>query len=118
MQLGDSLQVATALHLPNIREMHTLDGAGKRKRRLDLLTLNGNVAGAKLVIVQPYYIPPPEHLKGPVTTLKDAGQMTLKETDDGKETETLPQPPPVPRSTSGSTEDKAGTETTKKDAEG
>ncbi len=81
MSLGDALHAATALQL-GVREMHTLDGSGRRKRRLDLLKLNGNVAGSKVVIVQPYYVPPSEHLQGPVPTLINSGQMIVKEADN------------------------------------
>jgi hypothetical protein len=109
MSLGDSLHVATAIHI-SVREMHTLDGAGKHTKRLDLLKLNGNVAGIKLVIVQPYYVPPPEHLHGPVTTLKDTGQMELREIDNEKDAKAIAPSAPVPGSAPGSTEGEAGTE--------
>lgn len=68
MSLGDSFHLATALHY-EVDEFHTIDGAGKRKRRIDLLKLNGNVAEFRLVIVQPKYIPLPEPLPGgPIIT--------------------------------------------------
>lgn len=79
MALGDSVQVATALHV-NAHEMHTLDGSGKRKRPLDLLSLNGNVAGRRLIIVRPYYVPPPAPLEGPMPESTTGQQMDLLDT--------------------------------------
>jgi hypothetical protein len=65
MSMGDAIHLATAVHF-DVHEFQTLDGAGARKRRIDLLGLNGNVAGAKLCIQMPKYIPPPEPLTGPL----------------------------------------------------
>lgn len=64
--MGDAFHLATALHY-TVNEFHTLDGSGRHGRRTDLLKLNGNVAGARLIIVQPKYVPPPEPLKGPMS---------------------------------------------------
>ena len=50
--MGDAFHLATALHY-TVNEFHTLDGSGRHGRRTDLLKLNGNVAGARLIIVQP-----------------------------------------------------------------
>lgn len=75
MALGDALQLATALHL-SVREFQTLDGAGKKKR-LSLLALNGNVAGATIAIVKPYYVKPPEPLAGPLPEDMKGGQTSL-----------------------------------------
>jgi hypothetical protein len=66
MSMGDAFHLATALHY-TVNEFHTLDGSGRHGRRTDLLKLNGNVAGARLLIVQPEYVPPPEPLKGPMS---------------------------------------------------
>jgi predicted nucleic acid-binding protein len=64
MSLGDALHLATAIHY-GVDEFQTLDGGGRRKRRIDLLKLNGSVAGSRLVIVQPRYAAPLEPLVGP-----------------------------------------------------
>lgn len=63
MAMGDSIHLATAIHF-NIDEFITLDGAGKRQRRLDILSLDGDVAGARLSIHIPKYVPPVEPLQG------------------------------------------------------
>jgi predicted nucleic acid-binding protein len=42
----DCIHLATAIVF-EVGEMHTLDGSGKRKRPIDLLTLNGNVMDGK-----------------------------------------------------------------------
>jgi hypothetical protein len=76
MSLGDSFHLATALHY-DVDEFQTLDGAGKRKRRVDLLKLNGSVAGFRLVIIQPKYVPPPEPLPGPVSPTVSGAQQSL-----------------------------------------
>lgn len=49
---ADTVHLASAI-LYEADEFHTLDGSGKRKRKTDLLTLNGNVAGHKLLIKEP-----------------------------------------------------------------
>ena len=67
MGMGDAIHLATALHF-EVAEMQTLDGAGKRKRKYDLLRLDGNVAGARLAIKMPKYIAPPQPLEGPLRT--------------------------------------------------
>jgi hypothetical protein len=48
----DSIHLATAI-LYEANEFHTTDGGGKRKRRGDLIPLNGNVAGHALRICTP-----------------------------------------------------------------
>lgn len=48
----DSIHLATAI-VYEADEFQTLDGAGKRKRKNDLIPLNGNVAGHKLAIRVP-----------------------------------------------------------------
>lgn len=65
MGMGDAIHLATAIHF-DVSEFQTLDGAGKRKRKFDLLTLDGNVAGARLPIKLPNYVPPSEPLHGEV----------------------------------------------------
>lgn len=52
---ADSVHLASAI-LYEADEVHTLDGSGKRKRHADLLPLNGNVAGHKLKIMEPYVV--------------------------------------------------------------
>jgi predicted nucleic acid-binding protein len=57
-QRGASLSVPDSIHLASAivygaDEFHTLDGAGKRKRKSDLLPLDGNVAGHNLRICVP-----------------------------------------------------------------
>jgi len=76
MSLGDSLQLATAIHL-GVTEFHTLDGAGKRKGRLSLLALNGNVAGSAIVIVQPKLVPALLPLTGPLPENSQGEQENL-----------------------------------------
>jgi hypothetical protein len=94
MSLGDSLQLATALHL-GVREFHTLDGAGKQKR-ISLLALNGNVAGATLAILKPYYVKPPEHLTGPPLEAMQGGQTSLLDLLEKPTSEEQPQIGPIP----------------------
>jgi hypothetical protein len=55
---GTSISVPDTIHLASAivygaDEFHTLDGAGKRKRKSDLLSLDGNVAGHNLRICVP-----------------------------------------------------------------
>jgi hypothetical protein len=109
MSLGDSIHIATALHL-GVNEMHTLDGSGKRMRRLDLLKLNGNVAGMRLAILRPHYVPPPQALSGPVPTISGP-QMTLLEL---AQEQTIPSSGPVPQgAAAGSPQNEAGIEAAK-----
>lgn len=89
MSLGDSLQLATALHL-GVREFQTLDGAGKKKP-LSLLSLNGNVAGAMIAIVKPCYVKPPELLVGPPPADMKGGQTSLLDMLEKEVTEGQPQ---------------------------
>lgn len=118
MSLGDSLHIATALHI-DVREMHTLDGSGKRQHRLDLLKLNGDVAGARLRIVKPSYVPPPKHLEGPIKVLAEGPQMKLlPEEDNGKKQEPVPSPAPVQGSAAGSAPGAAGAEVEAAKAQG
>lgn len=67
MGAGDAIHLATAIHY-NVDEFQTLDGSGARKRRTSLLGLDGNVAGTRLSIRLPKYVPPPEPREGPVQT--------------------------------------------------
>lgn len=60
--MGDAIHLATALQV-EVAEMQTLDGAGKRKRKYDLLALDGNVADAHLAIK----LPTPRTEEGPYT---------------------------------------------------
>lgn len=54
IEVPDSVHLASAI-LYEADELQTLDGSGKRKRKSDLLSLNGKVAGKyKLTIKQPY----------------------------------------------------------------
>ena len=98
MALGDAIHLATAIHY-DAAEFQTLDGSGARKRRTDLLKLDGNVAGARLLIKLPKYVPPPEPLEGPVSTvggtqplLFDSGSSEVstgaEEGEEGEEDET------------------------------
>jgi hypothetical protein len=59
MRLPDAIHLATAINM-NVDVVNTLDGAGKNPRRLDMIQLDGNVAGARLSIKVPTYIPPPQ----------------------------------------------------------
>lgn len=65
MSLGDSIHLATAL-VCRVDGMRTLDGAGRRKRKFDLLTLDGLLSydegepGRCLKITMPEYVPPPK----------------------------------------------------------
>jgi predicted nucleic acid-binding protein len=71
--LADAIHLATAIHY----EAHvflTLDGGGKRPRRCDLLPLNGDVAGSRLVIAKPKYVPPPEPLDEGL--IRDGSQLS------------------------------------------
>ena len=68
MGMGDSIHLASAIHF-EMAEMQTLDGLGKRKRKYNLLQLDGDVAGARLSIKMPKYLAPPEPLKGPLTPI-------------------------------------------------
>ncbi len=76
MSLGDSIHLATALQY-SVAEFNTLDGFGKRTKRIDLLKLNGNVMGVALRIAAPKYVPPPEPLSGPVPQI-DGQQQKLE----------------------------------------
>ncbi len=76
MSLADSIHLATAIHF-NVDEFQTVDGSGKHKRRLDLLKLNGDVAGSRLKITLPYYIEPPKPLEGPLDGPKPGPQVGL-----------------------------------------
>jgi hypothetical protein len=75
MDMGDAIHLASALNFKEITVFKTLDGTSKRKRRLDILTLDGNVADARLSIKIPNYVPPPAPLKGPVKPTE--GQQTV-----------------------------------------
>ncbi len=76
MSLGDSFHLATAAHHA-VSEFHTLDGSGRRKRKFDLLALNGNVAGSPLTITAPRYIEPPKPLEGPTSSTTTGEQQEL-----------------------------------------
>jgi PIN domain len=76
MSLGDSLHLATALQY-EVAEFNTLDGSGKRPKKIDLLKLNGQVADASLRITVPKYVPPSEPLSGPVPQI-EGQQRTLE----------------------------------------
>jgi hypothetical protein len=80
MGMGDSIHLATAVHF-EVHEFQTLDGAGRRKRRFDLLTLDGNVAGARLAIKTPQYVVPPQPLTGPVPEPVHGAQLSLLRDD-------------------------------------
>lgn len=69
MGMGDAIHLATAIH-HEVLEFQTLDGLSKKPRAHDLLALDGNVAGARLSIRLPKYVPPPEPLHGPISTTK------------------------------------------------
>jgi predicted nucleic acid-binding protein len=53
ISLPDSIHLATAI-IYNVDEFDTLDGAGNRPRRNDLLPLNGDVAGHPLLVRVPH----------------------------------------------------------------
>lgn len=118
MVLADSLHVATALQV-GVREMNTLDGAGRKPRRLDILSLNGNVNGARLPILKPCFVPPLPHLGGPVpsATADQGAQMKLLEFQDGTQKD-LTAPATIPGSPAGLTEGKAGAEAEEETSKG
>lgn len=110
--MGDAFHLATALHY-EVTEFKTLDGAGRHKRHYDLLALNGNVAGRRLSIVPPKYIPPPEPLAGPVSPVSGEQTNLFENTakdEDGKTEETQPTPAELSGSGGGHLEGQAGTE--------
>jgi predicted nucleic acid-binding protein len=110
MALGDAFHVATAIHY-NVAELQTLDGAGKHVKRLDLLKLNGNVAGASLRIVQPKFVPPPAPLTGPLPEPVGPQQsLDLVEVKNEESKTTVTTPAPIQGSGGGSPQDKAGTQ--------
>ena len=53
MYVPDAIHLASAI-IWKANELHTFDGAGKRKRRADLLPMSGNVMGHNLLICTPY----------------------------------------------------------------
>ena len=57
--MGDAIHLATALSLDRLSEFQTLDGSGKQGKKFGLLGLNDDVAGTRLSIRLPKYIPPP-----------------------------------------------------------
>jgi hypothetical protein len=82
MALGDAIHLATALNYDEVVVFRTLGGTSKNKKRLDLLKLDGNVAGARLSIKIPKYVPPPEPLKGPIK--QSGGEQLSLEIDQSK----------------------------------
>lgn len=113
MSLGDSIHLATALQY-SATEFQTLDGGGKRAKRIDPLNLNGSVAGVYLRIVKPKFVPPPPPLSGPVPDIGGQQTALLFEpiTEDLNEPiKTLPAPTEVPGSPEGSPASEAGTKT-------
>jgi hypothetical protein len=76
MSMGDAFHLATAIQY-EADGFQTLDGTGRRKRRTDLLKLSGNIAGSRLVIAQPRYVPPLEPLEGPVGPSVGGMQQSL-----------------------------------------
>jgi hypothetical protein len=80
--MGDAIHLATALNF-DVSEFQTLDGSGRRKRKFDLLALDGNVAGARLNIRLPKYIPPPKFSEGPIPPT--AGQQQRLFDEDAAE---------------------------------
>lgn len=90
MSLGDGLHLATALQV-GAKLMRTLDGTSKQHKRLDLLKLSGNVAGARLDIMKPCYVAPPTPLDGPVLSITSGGQLSLLETEVDANKPILPE---------------------------
>jgi hypothetical protein len=121
MAMGDAIQLATAIHL-NVPEFQTLDGSGTRQRRLDILKLNGNVAGARLVITAPAYVAPPPPLTGPQVPIDGAQKSLFGEQEQTTEStdikqEAHPGSADVRPGSEGHSEDQTGVETPEGEAE-
>jgi hypothetical protein len=113
MSMGDSVHLATAIHF-KVDVFNTLDGSGKRQRRVDLLKLTGDVDGYPLAIKIPEFIPPPEPLVGPQSLVKGQ-QPSLFEQEENNETKTSeaktePESADVRSGGDGHPEDQAGGE--------
>ena len=65
MGVGDAIHLATALHF-RVSEFQTLDGSGRKPKRFELLTLKDDVAGARLKIRLPHFVPPQVFSEGPI----------------------------------------------------
>lgn len=76
--MGDAIHLATALHY-NVLDFQTLDGSGKHKRKFSLLDLDGSIAGARLSIKLPKFIPPPVVSDSPMSSTAGGQQLTLAE---------------------------------------
>src|ERR1035438_6011711 len=83
MAMGDAIHLATAIHF-NMDEFQTLDGAGKRPRRTDILNLDGDVAGSRLNIKRPKFVPPPEPLEGPQQKVSGLQPGLFENQESGK----------------------------------
>ncbi|HUE21599.1 MAG TPA: PIN domain-containing protein [Bryobacteraceae bacterium] len=113
MGMGDAIHLATAIHF-EVAEFQTLDGSGKNKRRFDHLRLDGSVAGARLSIKMPKYVPPLEPLKGPVSSV--AGSQTELFEKSRPEDSPADVPSDYSTTTAKAGDDRATAEAAKKDS--
>jgi hypothetical protein len=74
--MGDAIHLATALQY-DVLDFQTLDGSGKKARKFNLLALDGSVAGARLNIKMPKYIPPPVFSEAPIVSTTGGRQLSL-----------------------------------------
>jgi hypothetical protein len=106
--------ISRRLSIFEVAEFQTLGGSGKNKRRFDHLRLDGSVAGARLSIKMPKYVPPLEPLKGPVSSV--AGSQTELFEKSRPEDSPADVPSDYSTTTAKAGDDRATAEAAKKDS--
>lgn len=94
MRMPDAIHLATAIHM-KVDAVHTLDGAAKNPKRLDMLELDGNVGGSPLAIRRPAFIPAPQFSATPIEPVSGPQRNLFSELEIADVTITQQKTEPV-----------------------